>query len=143
MPRPITSTATTAWRGDLTTGSGTTTLATSGLGTFDVSWKARTAPGAGATTPEELIAAAHASCYSMALSASLAAAGTPPKSLDVTAAVTLVVGTGITGIHLTVRGDVPGVDADGFRRYAQDAKAGCPVSQALQAVPITLDAQLA
>ena len=93
----------------------------------------------GKTSPEELIAAAHSTCYSMALSHGLAQAGTPPTSIDTTANVTFQPGTGITGIALSVVGNVPGITAEQFEEAAQAAKAGCPVSQALDAVPITLE----
>ena len=101
----------------------------------------------GTTSPEELIAAAHSACYSMALSGGIAAAGGTPQSLDVTADVSLgpdpAGGFRLTGIKLTVRGKVDGLDADGFQEAAQAAKAGCPVSKALTGVDITLDAALA
>lgn len=138
-----TRTATTRWEGSLFEGAGKVTLESSGLGTHDVSWPARAEEPNGKTSPEELIAAAHSSCFSMALSNGLAQAGTPPQSLDTKAEVTFVPGTGITGIHLTVVGAVDGLDADGFRAAAEDAKKGCPVSQALTGTEITLDASLA
>lgn len=119
-------------------GSGEVTLESSGIGTYPVSWPARSAEPNGVTSPEELIAAAHATCFSMALSNGLAKAGTPPTRLDVSAEVDFVPGTGITEIRLSARGDVPGLDAEGFAAAAQAAKEGCPVSQALKAVPITL-----
>lgn len=119
-------------------GSGQVTLASSGLGTFAVNWPARSQEPQGVTSPEELIAAAHSACFSMALSHALAQAGTPPTELQTSAEVDFQPGTGITAIRLTVRGDVPGLDADGFRAAAEGAKEGCPVSQALKAVPITL-----
>ena len=134
--------ASTAWTGDLFNGSGQTTFDTSGIGTFDVSWKARAEPGAGTTNPEELIAAAHASCYSMAFSNDLASNDTPPTSVNTSAEVTFVPGTGITGIALTVTASVEGISEEDFQRIAEAAKEGCPVSQALS-VPITLDATLA
>jgi len=139
-----TRTATTQWAGSLFEGAGQVTLESSGLGTYDVTWAARTEedPG-GRTSPEELIAAAHSSCYSMALSNGLAKAGTPPTSLRTTAAVTFQPGPGITGIHLSVRGEVPGMSAEDFQAAAEEAKEGCPVSQALRATPITLEATLA
>jgi len=131
------STARTEWAGDLFTGSGNTTLA-SGLGTFAVNWKARSEGADATTTPEELLAAAHASCFSMALSLGLAQGGTPPTSLTTDARVTFVPGEGITGIELAVEGVVPGLDQEGFTAAANDAKANCPVSVALSAVSITL-----
>jgi osmotically inducible protein OsmC len=133
------------WRGDLMSGSGTIDRVGSGaFGPLDVSWAARSEEQSGGkTSPEELIAAAHASCFSMALSLGLAKAGTPPERLSTGATVTFVPGTGITKIALEVRGAVPGIDEAGFREAAEGAKANCPVSQALAAVPeITLDARL-
>lgn len=137
-----TRTATTHWEGSLFEGAGRVTLESSGLGTYDVSWPARTEEPGGKTSPEELIAAAHSSCFSMALSNGLAKAGTPPTSLDTTAAVTFQPGQGITGIVLTVRGVVPGMSAEDFAAAAADAKENCPVSKALAATPITLEAEL-
>jgi len=140
-----TRTARTAWNGTLQDGSGQVELSSSKVGTFDVSWPKRTSEEAqGSTSPEELIAAAHSACFSMALSNEIAKAGGTPQSLDVTAAVTLGLqdGATITGIALTVRAEVDGLDAAAFEQAAQAAKAGCPVSKALSAVPITLDAAL-
>ena len=134
--------ANTHWEGTLFEGSGTVELASSGRGTFDVTWAARTEEANGKTSPEELIAAAHSSCYSMQLSNTLAKAGTPPTSLDTTAAVTFQVGEGITGIALNVRANVPGISAEDFEVAAQDAKVNCPVSKALAATAISLDAAL-
>ncbi len=138
-----TRTATTRWEGSLMEGAGRVTLESSGLGTYDVSWPARAEDANGKTSPEELIAAAHSSCYSMALSGALAKAGTPPQALDTKAEVTFQPGEGITGIHLTVVGSVEGLDADGFAEHAENAKTGCPVSQALTGTTITLTASLA
>ena len=138
-----TRTATTQWAGSLFEGAGQVTLESSGLGTYDVTWASRTEDPDGRTSPEELIAAAHSSCFSMALSNGLAKAGTPPTSLRTTAAVTFEPGTGITGSHLSVRGEVPGMSAEDFQAAAAEAKEGCPVSQALRATPITLEATLA
>ena len=137
--------ASVTWKGDLMSGSGTIDEVGSGaFGPLDVSWAARSEEASGGkTSPEELIAAAHASCFSIALSLGLAKAGTPPEQLRTSAVVTFVPGTGITKSALTVRGSVPGLDADGFREAAEAAKKGCPVSQALAGVPeITLDADL-
>jgi osmotically inducible protein OsmC len=137
--------ASVTWKGDLMSGSGTIDEVGSGaFGPLDVSWAARSEESSGGkTSPEELIAAAHASCFSMALSLGLAKAGTPPEHLRTSAVVTFVPGTGITKSALTVRGSVPGLDADGFREAAEAAKKGCPVSQALAGVPeITVDADL-
>ena len=138
--------ASVTWNGDLMSGSGTIDDVGSGaFGPLDVSWAARSEDSSGGkTSPEELIAAAHAACVSMALSHALAQAGTPPERLQSSAVVTFVPGTGITKIALSIRGSVPGLDEDGFRAAAENAKQNCPVSQALAAVPeITLDAQLA
>lgn len=130
--------ASAVWNGTLFEGSGQVTFESSGLGTHDVTWAARTEEPGGMTSPEELIAAAQASCYGMAFSNVLAQAGTPATRLDITTEADFVPGTGITEIRLTVRGDVPGVDADRFRELAEEGKANCPVSQALKAVPIIL-----
>lgn len=134
--------ASTTWNGDLASGSGSTALQTSGLGSYDVSWKARTEPGGGTTTPEELLAAAHASCFSMALAHGLTENGTPPTTISTTAKVTFVPGTGITGIELTAQATVEGLDDATFQEVAEQTKTGCPVSAALAAVPITLTATL-
>ena len=138
-----TRTARTAWEGNLLEGKGVVTFASSGIGEYPVSWPARAETPNGKTSPEELIAAAHSSCFSMALSGGLARAGTPPTKLDTQADVTFQPGTGITGIHLTVTGEVPGLDEAGFIKAAEDAKANCPVSQALTGTTITLTAKLA
>ena len=135
-------TARTDWNGTLQDGSGRTELVSSGMGTFDVSWPKRTADAAdGTTSPEELIAAAHSSCFSMALSSEIAKAGGTPRSLQVTADVTLDLSSGatITSSKLTVNGEVEGLDAAGFEKAAQAAKAGCPVSKALGAIDISLE----
>ena len=124
-------------------GSGRVELVSSGLDGFDVTWASRAEQPEGRTSPEELIAAAHSSRFSMALSSALAKAGTPPERLETTAAVTLTPGTGITGIHITVQGTVPGIDAATFEEAAEGAKAGCPVSKALTGTTITLTATLA
>ncbi len=137
-----TRTANTRWEGSLMEGSGTVTLDSSGLGSYDVSWPARAEEPNGKTSPEELIAAAHSACFSMALSNGLAKAGTPPQSLQTQADVTFQPGTGITGIHLTVVGQVDGMSAEDFAAAAEDAKTNCPVSQALTGTTITLDASL-
>jgi len=125
------------WHGTLLEGNGKVTLESSGLGTFDVTWAARIDEPGGRTSPEELIAAAHASCFSMQLSSGLAKGGTPATTLRTRAEVDFQPGEGITGIRLHASGDVPGLDADGFRDAAEDARQNCPVSKAL-AVPITL-----
>ncbi len=138
-----TRTAHTVWEGELLSGSGTVTFDSSGIGSQPVSWPSRAEQANGRTSPEELIAAAHSSCFSMALSHGLTGAGTPPTRLETKADVTFQPGEGITGIHLTVRGEVPGLDADGFRAAAEDAKKNCPVSQALTGTDISLTAELA
>lgn len=139
----VTSEATTLWFGDLFSGSGTTSLDSSDAGEFPVSWAARSEGVSGRTNPEELLGAAHSACYSMAFSNALSQAGTPPESLQVTAAVTFEPGTGITGSHLLVSAKVPGISTEDFLRIADDAKANCPVSKALAGIPITLEASLA
>jgi osmotically inducible protein OsmC len=138
-----TRTANTHWEGSLFEGAGEVTLNSSGLGTYDVSWPSRAEEPNGKTSPEELIAAAHSSCYSMALSNGLAKAGNPPQALDTRADVTFQPGEGITGIHITVVGTVPGLAAEDFAAAAEDAKVNCPVSQALTGTKITLEASLA
>jgi osmotically inducible protein OsmC len=138
-----TRTATTHWEGSLFEGAGKVTLESSGIGTYDVSWPSRAEEANGKTSPEELIAAAHSACFSMALSNGLAKAGTPPTALDTSAEVEFTPGTGITGIKLTVKGVVEGMSNDDFVAAAQAAKEGCPVSQALAGTTITLEASLA
>lgn len=138
MPKPTTSTARTHWNGSLFEGSGSTELATSQVATFDVKWAKRAEAGAGTTNPEELLAASLATCYTMALSNELSGDGHEPTSIDTTAEVTFVAGQGVTGIALHVTGDVPGLDAAGFKEKAEWAKDNCPISQALKAVPKTL-----
>jgi osmotically inducible protein OsmC len=127
------------WEGSLIEGAGQVTFESSGLGTHDVTWASRAEEPGGRTSPEELIAGAHATCFSMALSNELAKAGSPPESLDTKAAVGFQPGTGITGVELSVTGKVPGMTADQFEQFAQGAKENCPVSQALKAVPISLE----
>jgi len=135
-------TAHVTWRGSLMEGEGTIDSVDSGaFGPLDVTWASRAEAPEGLTSPEELIAAAHAACFSMALSHGLAQAGTPADSLEVSATVTFVPGTGITRSALSVRGLVPGIDEGAFREAAEGAKQGCPVSKALAAIPeIALDA---
>jgi len=133
------------WRGSLLEGSGTIDSTTSGaFGGLGVTWKARSEDEhGGLTSPEELIAAAHAACFSMALSAGLARAETPADELRTSATVTFQPGEGITRIALTVEGTVPGIDGVAFEEAAEAAKENCPVSKALASVPeISLDAQL-
>ena len=141
------SSASTSWQGTLARGSGQTTLASGAAGPLEVSWARRTEPANGTTSPEELIAAAHASCYAMAFSHELAEAGATPEQLDVSATVTFEIVDGAPTVSksaLTVRGKVAGIDADGFAKLAAAAKDGCPVSRALKGnVEVTLDAALA
>lgn len=133
-----------SWQGSLMEGSGRIErVGTGAFGPLDVSWPARTEEPGEQTSPEELIAAAHAVCFSMALSQELAEGGNAPERLDTRADVTFQAGTGITASRLTVRGRVPGLDEGAFREAAKSAKAGCPVSQALAGVPeITVEATL-
>jgi len=126
------------WEGSLTEGAGRVSLDSSGIGTFDVTWSARSEEANGKTSPEELIAAAHAACFSMAFSSGLAKAGTPPTALHTRVEVDFQPGEGITGVRLHVTGEVPGMDDETFRAMAEDAKQNCPVSRALAAVPISL-----
>jgi lipoyl-dependent peroxiredoxin len=142
-----TRTARTAWSGTLQQGVGKVELTSSKIGTYEVSFPRRAAEDAGGfTSPEELIAAAHSACYAMQLSALIGQAGGTPQELDVQANVSLgpdpAGGFRLTGIKLTVRGKVAGLDDAQFAQAAQDAKAGCPVSKALTGVDISLDAQL-
>lgn len=137
-----TRTATTQWQGPLMGGSGKVSLESSQLATFDVDWPARAEAPGGKTSPEELIAAAHSACFSMALSNGLAKAGSPPESVRTTAEVTFQPGEGITGVVLRVRATVPGLSADDFAKAAEDAKLNCPVSKALTGTTVTLDAAL-
>jgi lipoyl-dependent peroxiredoxin len=142
-----TRTARTGWTGTLEQGVGQVELTSSKIGTYEVSFPKRAAEDAGGfTSPEELIAAAHSACYAMQLSALIEQAGGTPQALDVQADVTLgpdpAGGFRLTGIKLTVRGEVEGLTAEQFAQVAADAKAGCPVSKALTGVDITLDAAL-
>lgn len=142
-----TRTARTAWNGDLQTGSGQVELSSSRLGTYEVSFPKRAAEDAnGSTSPEELVAAAHSACYAMSLANGVTLAGGTVQALDVKADVTLGPdpngGVRLTGILLTVRGEIDGMDADAFRSAAETAKQGCPISKALTGVDISLDAAL-
>ena len=135
--------ARTVWQGALADGSGEVSLESSGIMSgIEVSWPRRTEEPQGRTSPEELIAAAHSSCFSMALSGALAKQGHPPERLDVTATVGFQAGEGVTGVHLDVEGTVAGVSNEEFVAASEEAKRGCPVSKAL-AVDITLTARLA
>ena len=138
-----TRTAHTVWNGDLMSGAGNTSLDSSGLGNFDVTWKARAEAAEGKTSPEELIAAAHSACFSMAFSHALAQAGHTPEEVNTKADVTFEPGTGITGSHLTLNARVPGISEEDFQRIAEEAKTGCPVSATLTGIKIPLDATLA
>ena len=137
-------TANTVWEGGLAMGQGTLTMQSSGVaGELPVTWASRTERSDGKTSPEELIAAAHSSCYSMALSLALDESGNPPERLDVTATVTFVPGEGVTTSKLAVRARVPGIDQAGLDSAIEAANAGCPVSGALKGnVDITVDATL-
>ena len=141
------STATTSWDGTLAEGSGLTSLASGAAAPLKVSWATRAERSAGTTSPEELIAAAHASCFAMAFSHELGEAGATPEHLDVSATVTFEIvndAPTVSRSALTVRGSASGIDDDGFKRAADAAKAGCPVSRALAGVAeITIDAALA
>jgi osmotically inducible protein OsmC len=138
-----TRTANAHWEGSLLEGKGRVSLDSSGIGTYDVSWPARTEEPNGVTSPEELIAAAHSTCFSMSLSNELTKAGHTVETVDTKADVTFQPGKGITGSHLTSRASVPGISADEFATIAAVAKVNCPVSGALTGTTITLDASLA
>lgn len=126
------------WDGTLFEGQGTVEMTSSGIGTFPITWASRAETPEGRTSPEELIAAAHSSCFSMALSNGLAKSGSTAISLNTSVEVDFQPPAGITGIRITVSGEADNLDAEGFRAAAEDAKANCPVSRALAAVPITL-----
>jgi lipoyl-dependent peroxiredoxin len=134
------------WEGSLTRGSGTVSFSSAAAPPLPVSWASRTKRSAGVTSPEELVAAAHASCYCMALSGELAEHGTPPERLEASAVVTFAQVDGgfkVASSVLTVKGSVPGLDAATFARIAAAAKDGCPISGALKGnVVITLTAEL-
>ena len=139
----LTSESTTVWTGTLFEGSGHKRLDSSKVAEFDLDWKARAEGEAGVTNPEELLAAAHSACFSMAFSLALAEAGYPPESIQATAAVTFQPGEGVTGSHLLVSGRVPGISEAEFERLADEAKTNCPISKALGGTPITIEAELA
>lgn len=136
-----TRTAHTVWQGNLFEGAGQTTFDTSGLGTYDVTWKARSEEANGKTSPEELIAAAHSACFSMAFSNELDSAGYKAEQIETKSEVGFEPGKGVTGSNLTLTARIPGISEDEFQQIAEKAKAGCPVSQALS-IPITLSATL-
>jgi lipoyl-dependent peroxiredoxin len=138
-----TRTANAHWEGSLLDGKGRVSLDSSGVGTYDVSWAARSQEPNGVTSPEELIAAAHSTCFSMALSNELSKAGHSVETIDTKADVEFTPGKGITGILLTTRAAVPGLSAEEFATFAEGAKTNCPVSAALTGTTITLDAALA
>ena len=127
------------WEGTLLEGQGTVEMSSSGVGTFPITWASRAETADGRTSPEELIAAAHASCFSMALSNGLAKAGTPATTLDTSVEVDFQPGVGITEIRITLSGVVDGLDDAGLAAAAEVAKSNCPVSKALAAVPILLN----
>ena len=127
------------WNGDLMEGSGRVSPASGAFPELALTWNARANSREQGSSPEELIAAAHAGCFAMALSNGLAKAGHAPREVRTSASVTFQAGQGITAIHLRVEGDVPGLDEAGFREQAEQAKANCPVSKALASVPITLE----
>lgn len=135
--------ASAVWHGTLVDGEGSVSGASGAFTALAVSWPRRAEQGTEATSPEELIAAAHAACYCMALSHGLTERGNPPERLEVTATVGFQPGEGITGSHLDVRGSVPGIDQAAFEEAAAAAAAGCPVSKALAGIRITHTARLA
>jgi osmotically inducible protein OsmC len=131
------------WEGDLAHGSGTTTPESGAFEPVEVTWASRTSRSKGKTSPEELLAAAHASCYCMALSNELAEAGTPPDRLEATATVEFEPGEGVRSSHITVKGRVQGIDQDRFEEAASAAGDGCPISGALKGnVDIEVEATL-
>lgn len=137
--------ATTSWDGNLARGTGVVSGASGALGELPVTWASRTERSDGKTSPEELVAAAHASCFSMALAHELTQAGNPPEHLDVTAKVTLDEKDGaptVTTSELTVSGRVPGIDQAAFEQAAQGAGKNCPISRALASLEITVNATL-
>jgi osmotically inducible protein OsmC len=138
------SSATTTWRGSLTKGSGITHPQSGAFEDVEVTWTSRTTRSAGKTSPEELLAAAHASCYCMALSNELTEAGNEPEQLDATATVAFVPGEGVKSSHIVVNGRVPGIDAEQFDNAAISAGKNCPISGALKGnIEISVEATLA
>jgi len=137
------SNATTVWEGDLARGRGTTSVASGALPEIEVSWPARTERVAGTTSPEELLAAAHTSCFCMALSHELAQAGNAPERLEASTTVAFVPGEGLKSSHFVVRGRIPGIDQAAFEEAAEGAGENCPISQALKGnIDITVEATL-
>jgi osmotically inducible protein OsmC len=139
----LTSEATTVWTGDLKSGSGTVTLVSSRPAGFPVTWQGRSGGTPNTTNPEELLGAAHAACFSMALANGLSAGGHPPESIQPTAAVTFEAGVGVVGSHLLVSATIPGLTEEEFAVFAEDDTANCPISKALAGIPITIEAELA
>jgi osmotically inducible protein OsmC len=135
----IESSASATWNGDLIGGGGSVQPASGAFPELPLTWRQRAESRESGTSPEELIASAHAGCFAMALSFGLANAGHPPERLETSARVGFQPGEGITGIRLTVRGQVPGIDQAAFQAAAEAAKTTCPVSQALSGTPITLE----
>ena len=138
----VESSASATWNGDLQAGRGSVRPASGAFAELPLTWRQRAESRESGTSPEELIAAAHAGCFSMALSFGLANGGHPPERLETNARVGFQAGEGITGIQLSVRGRVPGIGAAAFKEAAEAAKATCPVSKALAGVPISLEAAL-
>jgi osmotically inducible protein OsmC len=138
----VESSAAATWEGDLAGGAGTVRPASGAFGDLSLTWRQRAETRDTGTSPEELLAAAHAGCFAMALSNGLSKGGHPPARLETRARVTFQAPEGITGIRLDVRGTVPGIDAAAFDAAVQEAKANCPVSKALAAVPISVEATL-
>ena len=138
------SSATTVWQGDLAHGGGTTSPESGAFPDIEVTWASRTSRSAGKTSPEELLAAAHASCYCMALSHELSEGGNAPDRLEATATVAFVPGEGgVKSSHIVVTGQVPGIDQARFEEAARAAAEGCPISGALKGnIEITVDATL-
>jgi lipoyl-dependent peroxiredoxin len=137
------SNATTVWEGDLASGGGTMSAASGVLPDVEVTWAARTERTPGTTSPEEMLAGAHSSCFCMALSAALGKAGNPPERLEASCTVTFIAGEGVKSSHIAVTGRVPGIDQAAFEEAAQGASEGCPISGALKGnVEITVDATL-
>jgi osmotically inducible protein OsmC len=137
------SSATTTWQGSLTKGSGITHPQSGAFEDVEVTWASRTSRSAGKTSPEELLAASHASCYCMALSKELSEAGNEPEQLEATATVAFVPGEGVKSSHIVVQGRVPGIDQSRFEEAAASAGQNCPISAALKGnIDITVDATL-
>jgi lipoyl-dependent peroxiredoxin len=135
------STAQAHWEGTLLEGAGNVDLVTSGLGHFDLKWADRAEAASGGTNPEELIAAAHAACFSMSLSLALAKNGTPAETIDTKAVVGFQPGQGLTGSDISVVAKVPGLNSDEFQKFVGEAETGCPVSRALTGIPITVTSE--